>query len=187
MDVFEAIRTRRSVRSYTPRPIPPEVLERLRHALCSAPSACNFQPWHFVLVADPELRLKVARACNDQHWMADAPVIVVACGLPQQAYKHMGGHTNSVEIDVAIALDHLTLAAVAEGLGTCWVGAFDEVLLKRLLDITQATRTVALTPLGYPTAPDLNSPLDDARRKVPGEVFSTDRYEHADRRAVAGP
>jgi len=177
MDLHEAIRTRRSVRSYAPQAIPPEVMDRLHQALRAAPSACNFQPWHFVFVADAELRGKVARACNDQYWMADAPVIAVACGLPQQAYKHMAGHTNSVEIDVAIALDHLALAAVEEGLGTCWIGAFDDSRIRQLLGIPQAAKVVALTPLGYPTSPDLNTPLDDARRKPPSEVFSIDRYE----------
>ena len=176
MDVMEAIRSRRSVRSYDTRPIPDPVLQRMRQALRAAPSACNFQPWHFIFVTDPELRRKVSQACNDQFWMADAPLIVVACGLPQQAYKHMGGHGNSVDIDVAVAVDHLTLAAVAEGLGTCWIGAFDESRIKRLLDIPAALKVVALTPLGYPTAPDLNTPLDDARRKPPDEIFSADKY-----------
>ncbi|MBP7745206.1 MAG: nitroreductase family protein [Phycisphaerae bacterium] len=176
MDVLEAINTRRSVRSYSDRPIPPEVLERLRGALRAAPSACNFQPWRFVFVQNPELRRQLASTANDQFWIAEAPLVVVACGLPQQAYKHMGGYGNSVEIDVAIAVDHLTLAAVAEGLGTCWVGAFDERRLKRLLAIPDAVKIIALTPVGYPTAPDLNAPLDDARRKPPSEIFSTDRY-----------
>jgi nitroreductase len=88
----------------------------------------------------------------------------------------MGGYGNSADIDVAIALDHLTLAAVAEGLGTCWVGAFDEQRIKRLLDVPAAAKVVALTPLGYPSAPDLNRPLEDGRRKPPAEIFSVDRY-----------
>ena len=176
MDVFEAIRNRRSVRAYTSTPVPPDVLDRICQAVRAAPSACNFQPWHFIFVADAELRQRVAQASNDQRWIADAPFIVVACGLPQQAYKHMGGYGSSVEIDVAIALDHLSLAAVSEGLGTCWIGAFDEQRIKRLLAIPPAVKPVALTPLGYPTAPDLNRPLDDGSRKPPTDVFSTDRY-----------
>ncbi len=176
MDVIEAIRMRRSVRSYAPRPIPPATLERMRQALRAAPSACNFQPWRFIFVMDLPLRRKLAQCANDQFWMAEAPVIVAACGLPEQAYQHMGGYGNSVDIDVAVAVDHLTLAAVAEGLATCWVGAFDEQRVKRLLAVPDAAKVVALIPFGYPTAADLNTPLEDARRKPAAEVFSTDRW-----------
>ncbi len=176
MEVHQAILLRRSVRSYSPKPLPQAVLDRMRTALRSAPSACNFQPWHFILVTDEELRRKVAQACCDQFWMAEAPLIVVGCGLPQVAYKHMGGRHGSVDIDVAIAIDHLTLAAVAEGLGTCWIGAFDEQQIKQLLGIPATVKVVALTPLGYPASPDLIAPLQDGRRKSPAEIFSTDRW-----------
>jgi nitroreductase len=176
MDVLDAIKTRRSVRSYSSRPIPDDVMERMKQALRYAPSACNFQPWRFILVTDAELRGKVAKAAHDQLFLAEAPLIVVGCGLPDQAYKGMGGHGNSIDIDVAIALDHLTLAAVAEGLGTCWIGAFDEEKVKRLLNVPAKVKVVAMTPLGYPASADLNSPVDDARRKSEREVFSVDRY-----------
>ena len=176
MDVLEAIKTRRSVRSYSSKPIPAAVLDRMRQVLRWAPSACNFQPWRFIFVTDAELRRQVARAAFDQLWIADAPVTVVGCGLAEQAYKSMGGYGNSADIDVAIALDHLTLAAVAEGLGTCWIGAFDEGQIMRLLEIPQRAKPVAMTPLGYPASPDLIAPLDDSDRKPASEIFSTDRY-----------
>jgi nitroreductase len=151
-------------------------MERMRQALRLAPSACNFQPWHFILVTDAALRREVARAANGQLWMADAPVTVVGCGLPQEAYKRMGGYGNSVDVDVAIAMDQLTLAAVAEGLGTCWIGAFDEAKMKGLLNIPEQVKVVAMTPLGYPSSADLNHPMEDGRRKPPTEIFSVDRY-----------
>ncbi|MFQ5807602.1 MAG: nitroreductase family protein [Phycisphaerae bacterium] len=176
MDVLTAIKTRRSVRSYSPRPIPADVLDRMRQALRYAPSACNFQPWHFIFVADEELRRKVARAANGQLWMAAAPLTIAACGFPDEAYKYMGGYGNSADVDVAIALDHLTLAAVVEGLGTCWIGAFNEERVKRLLEVPRHVKVVALTPLGYPASADLNFPLDESRRKRAAEIFSTDRY-----------
>lgn len=176
MDVLTAIRTRRSVRSYSARAIPADVLERMRTALRCAPSACNLQPWHFILVHDAELRRQVARIAFDQLWMSTAPLIVVACGLPGEAYQHMGGRGNSVDVDVAIAVDHLTLAAVAEGLGTCWIGAFDEAKMKRLLGVPAAVKIVALTPLGYPASADLIAPLDEGNRKPAAVVFSKDRY-----------
>ena len=177
MDVLDAIRKRRSVRAYSNRPIPADVMQRMRQAIRSAPSACNFQPWHFVFVADEELRREVAKAANDQSWMAAAPITVVACGLPSRAYKRIGGYGNSADVDVAIALDHLTLAAVADGLGTCWIGAFAEPQIKRLLGIPRTVKVVAMTPLGYPASADLNRPLEEGQRKPAAEIFSNDRYD----------
>ncbi len=176
MDVHEAIRTRRSVRAYADRPIPAEVMDKLRQALRFAPSACNLQPWHFIFVTQAGLRRKLGQLAFDQLWIADAPVVVVACGFPEQAYKGMGGYGNSVEIDVAIAVDHLTLAAVAEGLGTCWIGSFDEARVKELLQTPAAAKVVAMTPLGYPASPEMNRPLDEQERKPPAAIFSIDRY-----------
>jgi nitroreductase len=149
---------------------------RVLEALRAAPSACNNQPWQFVVVSDESLRRQLAQAAREQNWMAEAPVIVVACGFPQQAYQHMGGTGNSVEIDVAIALDHLTLAAVAEGLGTCWIGAFSEAAVKRLLGVPDRARVVALMTLGYPSLPVLIRPLKEEERKAPSAIFSYDRF-----------
>ena len=176
MNVFEAISMRRSVRNYSPRPIPDEVMVRMCQVLHMAPSACNLQPWHFVLVLDQTLRQQLAKAANEQNWMAAAPITVVACGLPGQAYQHMGGHGNSVDIDVAIALDHLMLAAAADGLGTCWIGAFSEPAIKRLIDAPPDVKVVAMTPLGYPATADLQHRLQSADRKPLAEIFSADRY-----------
>jgi len=148
----------------------------MRQALRYAPSACNYQPWRFIFVANASLRHEVAQASYNQLWMAEAPIIVVGCGLPGRAYKTMGGYGNSADIDVAIALDHLTLAAVADGLGTCWIGAFDEKQVKRLLKIPWQVKVVAMTPLGYPASPNLNTPIKDADRKDASEIFAIDRY-----------
>ncbi len=176
MDVFEAIQTRRSVRSYSPRSIPDCTLIPLRDALRLAPSACNLQPWRFIFVTDQKLRAELGQAAHQQTFIAQAPLIVVACGFPDRAYKGMGGRGNSVDVDVAIALDHLTLAAVAEGLGTCWIGAFDERAVKRLLEIPQEAKVVALTPLGFPASSGLIRPVTKDERKTEGEVFSVNRF-----------
>jgi nitroreductase len=176
MDVLTAILNRRSVRQYADRPIPPDVLTRLQQALRAAPSACNLQPWQFILVSGTELRRKVAKACHGQMWMADAPLIVAGCGLPGGAYKHMGGAGDSSAIDVTIAFDHLTLAAVAEGLGTCWIGAFEETAVKELLAVPADVKVVALTPLGYPLRGTLLHPLVEQSRKPVAEVFSWEAY-----------
>ncbi|MCE5325384.1 MAG: nitroreductase family protein [Planctomycetaceae bacterium] len=176
MDVMTAIFNRRSVRKYLPKPISPDVVQRLHDAMRAAPSASNFQPWHFIFIHDKATRESVARASNGQIWMAEAPIIVVACGMAEFAYKRMGGYGNSADIDVAIAVDHLTLAAVAEGLGTCWVGAFDETVVKRLVNVPPRVKIIVLTPLGYPATEELIHPLEDGRRKSDGEIFSFDSY-----------
>ena len=178
MEVLEAIRTRRSVRAYSSRPLPGEVMQRMRDALRLAPSACNFQPWRFIFVMDAELRGKLAEAALDQLWMADAPIVVVACAYPDQAFQGMGGYGNSADIDVAIALDHLTLAAVADGLGTCWIGAFDEGRVKKLLQVPAKVKVVAMTPLGYPASPEVHHHVNEGDRKPPGEIFALDRYDN---------
>ena len=176
MNVMDAIRTRRSVRAYDPRPIPAEVMDRMKDALRLAPSACNYQPWTFVLVADAELRTRLGEASRGQLFIADAPVVVVAVGYPENAFKSMGGHGNSVDVDLAIALDHLTLAAAADGLGTCWIGAFDAAAVKRLIRAPEGSKVVALTPLGYPASKDLLHPIAPGRRKAEGDVFVENRF-----------
>ena len=177
MDVLTAIKNRRSVRSYAAKPIPTDLLDRMKAALHSAPSACNLQPWHFIIVTDAEIRGRLAVISHDQSWMADAGAIVAAIGYPEEAYKLMGGHYNSVEIDVAIALDHMSLAAVAEGLGTCWIGAFDESRVKSLLRIPEDVRVIAMMTLGYPSDDRLNAPITDDQRKSHREVFSENTYQ----------
>lgn len=176
MDVITAINNRRSVRKYSDRAIPGDVLARMRQVMRAAPSACNNQPWHFIFVTDPDLRRQVAAGSREQLWIADAPVIVVACGYPEHAYKRMGGYGNSIDIDLAIALDHLTLAATADGLGTCWIGAFSESAIKPLLGVPAEVKIVAMTPLGYPASGGLIGPLDEHRRKRPAELFSENRF-----------
>ena len=171
MTVMDAIRRRRSIRAYRADPIPPEVEERLREALRLAPSACNNQPWRFLLVRHPARRNEVAAVCRDQKWLADAPLLVIACGLPSDAYPRMGGNGSSLDIDVAIALDHLTLAATEEGLGTCWIGAFHEGRLKQCLGIPDSVKVVALTPVGYPADPQAMVTAVAKRRKAAGDIF----------------
>ena len=177
MNVLDAIRRRRSVRAYANTPIPPDVLDRCKQALRFAPSACNYQPWRFIFVTDLERRRALAELAGDQLWIAEAPVLVVACGLPEKAYTGIGGHGNSAEIDVAIALDHLSLVAVSEGLGTCWIGAFDERKAKRFLDVPEEARIVMLMPLGYPASPESISTVTDDQRKPEADIFRTNGWK----------
>jgi nitroreductase len=176
MTVLEAIKKRRSVRSYDPKPIPQDVMSRMCDALRLAPSACNYQPWRFVLVTDPKLKEQLVEAARGQKFIAEAPVVVVGVGFPGEAYKQMGGEGNSVEIDIAIALDHLMLAAAEEGLGTCWIGAFIEEEAGKLLGVPDGAKVVAMTPLGYPKSPELIHDVDSSNRKPPEDVFVDQKF-----------
>ncbi|MEM2341392.1 MAG: nitroreductase family protein [Candidatus Bathyarchaeia archaeon] len=142
MDVFEAIRSRRSIRSYEPTPIPRDKLEKILEAARLAPSAGNIQPWHFIVVTDSEKRRKLAKA-PFAGFLKEAPVVIVGCGNQKASPKWF-------MIDVAIAMQNMVLAATAEGLGTCWVGSFNENDVKEMLKIPDDYRVVALLALGYP-------------------------------------
>jgi nitroreductase len=176
MSVLDTIKMRRSIRKYLSKDIPPDVKERLMESLRLAPSACNNQPWRFIIIAEEQRRQRVAEACIRQVWMADAPLIVAACGVPKEAYDHMGGYGNSTEVDVAIAIDHLTLVAAEEGLGTCWIGAFDEKAMKKLLGVPEDVRIVALTPVGYPAEESALAVRVSKNRKKSAEIFFIEEW-----------
>ncbi len=148
MHVFEAIKSRRSIRSFLDRPIEEEKLLRVLEAGRLAPSAKNLQEWKFVVVRDRELRKKVAVAANNQHFIAEAPVIIVGCATLVDYVMTCGQY--AYPIDLTIAMDHMALQAVEEGLGTCWIGAFKENEVKRILQIPEQIRIVQIFPLGYP-------------------------------------
>ncbi len=150
MDFHELIRRRESVRSYDPaRPVEQEVLNRILEAGRLAPSAANKQPWRFLLVSSPEMLRKV-KACYGRPWFKDAPHVLAVTGDRGQAWVRGADGWNSIETDLAIAMDHLILAAEAEGVGTCWIAAFDPVVLRSALDLREGEAVFAITPLGYP-------------------------------------
>ncbi len=171
MEFYEVIKRRRSIRKYNPRPIPEDILNRILDAGRSAPSAKNIQPWKFIVIKDPGNKKKVAEACRGQHWIADADVIVCGCALEKIAWGRMGGYMSSFAVDLAIAMDHIILAAANEGLGTCWIGAFEEKRVKEILGIPEDVRVVALTPIGYPA----EEPKDRGRKPL-NEIISYERW-----------
>jgi len=170
MEFYDVIKTRRSVRSYKPDPIPDDVLKRVLDAARIAPSGSNRQPWKFIVVRDEETKRKLVSACHNQSWMAEAPVIIVACALPSEAWVRSDGE-EYWKVDVAIAMQDLILEAWELGLGTCWIGSFREEEVKRILGIPDEVRVVALTPLGYPA--EEKGPV--TRRKPLEEIAS---YNH---------
>ncbi len=147
MDLMQAIRARRSIRDYQDRPVEEEKLQAVLQAGGLAPSARNMQDWKFIVVKDAATRQKLARAARDQQFVGQAPVVIAACGTSDLV---MTCGQPTYPIDVAIALDHMTLAAAALDLGTCWIGAFYEDQVKEILGVPQEIRVVALLPLGYP-------------------------------------
>jgi len=133
MDVMEAIRKRRSVRFYRKDPVPDEKLNKILEAARLAPSARNSQNWKFVVVRDAARRKELAKAAADQYFVGEAPVVIAAVAL-QPEYV-MRCEVPAYAVDLAIAVDHMTLVAVEEGLGTCWIGAFYQDEIKRILNI----------------------------------------------------
>jgi len=149
-ELFELIRTRRSVRQFAPDPLPTGALERLLDAMIHAPSAGNAQPWYFVCVESPERKRELAEAAFAQRFIAEAPVVVVVCADERRAARAYAerGFAQYCLQDTAAATQNLLLMAHAMGLATCWVGAFDEHKTRQLLELPRRLRPVALVPLG---------------------------------------
>ncbi len=151
MSVMEAIRTRKSVRRYLDKPVEDEKLAAIMEAARLAPSASNLQEWRFVIVRKPETKKKIVEMASNQKFMGEAGAIIVACAETNEHVMPCG--QKSYPIDLAIALDHISLAAVELDLGTCWIGAFNESKVKQLLGIPEKIRIVELMCLGYPADP----------------------------------
>ncbi len=156
--LLDTIRRRRSVRRYASRPVEAEKISVLLEAARLAPSSSNTQPWHFIVVRNRET-IKQIRNCvppgskpllND--FVKTAPVVIVACGVPLAVNHYFTSlfGLSLLSIDVAIAVEHIVLAATELGIGTCWIGWFSEKKLKRLLKIPGNVRVVSLVTLGYP-------------------------------------
>jgi nitroreductase len=148
MHFIELITARYSVRKYAGTPVPAEALARVLEAARLAPSAANYQPWHFFVVTNAATRL--ALFPNErQAWISAAPVVLVACSYPEKAWTRSYDGKNHADVDLAIAMEHMVLAATAEGLGTCWICAFDPAIVRQALNLPPDMEPVAATPLGY--------------------------------------
>jgi nitroreductase len=150
MNVFDAIKSRRSIRGFKNKLVEKNKILKIIEAARLSPSAANRQPWRFLVIDNPELKNKLAAAYNSD-WFISAPVIIIACALPNQAWIRRDGE-EYWKIDIAIAVQDIVLAAWELGFGTCWVGAFSEKAVKELLNIPENVRVVAMIPLGYPKA-----------------------------------
>jgi nitroreductase len=161
MELYEAIVTRKSIRSFHDREIPDDVMNRILEAVRLAPSASNRQEWRFVVARDAELRKQLSQACRGQTHFAQAAALIACCAETDGHVMTCG--EACYPIDVAIAVDHLTLCATAEGLGTCWIGAFHQEQVKEILRIPSEVRVVAMLALGHPTDP---SPVEKRRHPL---------------------
>lgn len=149
MDFQQLIHQRESIRNYNPnQPVEPEKLQRILEAGRVAPSAANQQPWKFYLVSTSENLSKI-RKCYGRSWFSDAPHVLIVAGKRSQAWIRATDGYNALETDLTIAMDHMILAAEAEGVGTCWIAAFDEVVLKKTGFFEEDELIFAMTPLGY--------------------------------------
>lgn len=163
-DVLSAIKERHSIRRFKPDPVPEDILNTLLEAACAAPSAGNVQPWLFYRVHRAEIKEALAQAALGQKFVAQAPVVIVVCADLNRAGSAYGerGRTLYCLQDTAAAITNLMLAATSFGLGTCWVGAFDEGAVGRVLQLPPHIRPVAIIPLGYPA----HSPSPTSRRSL---------------------
>ena len=170
MNVFSAIQNRRSIRLYSDRTVEEEKLRRVLEAARLAPSASNMQNWKFIVVRDAEKREMLTEAAYSQTFVGQAPIILVACGTDPDGVMKCGQHRYTIDLSIATAF--MVLAATEQGLGTCWLGSFNEKMVKEILNIPDRVRVVAMTPLGYPgEAPDARP-----RRKLE-EIVCLDGYE----------
>jgi nitroreductase len=175
MDIFETIQKRFSCRRYKPQPVEEEKLIKVLEAARLAPSAHNAQDWKFIIVKNEMTRKQLAKAAG-QLFVAQSPVIIVAVALDSEHILSSG--VPAYALNLAIAVDHMTLAAAALGLATCWIGAFDQQEVKRILEIPQEYKVVALLPLGYPAQPEGRK-----LRKSLEEIVCWDKFENKEKRS----
>ncbi len=164
MDFHDVIRNRHSIRAYESRPVEEQKLRRVLEAVRLAPSAANRQPYVFYVIREENRRAGLLKAYS-QEWLAKAPIVICACARPGEAWQRVDGKCYA-DVDVSIAMEHLVLAAAAEGLGTCWIGAFVPNRLREALELPDDLEPVALTPLGYPAQEATGTP-----RKSLEEIF----------------
>ncbi|MBC7194555.1 MAG: nitroreductase family protein [Caldisericia bacterium] len=168
--ILREILERYSVRKYQNKDVPQELILECLEAARLAPSANNRQPWKFIVVRDSEIRKKIGEPTTWAKFIKDAPVLIVGC-VTEKSFK-MGGWYDSSILDIGIAMEHIALQATHLGLGTCWIGDFDEKLVKELLNIPEDVRVAALMTLGY----SAHDKIPEKRRKKLEEIVSFEKY-----------
>lgn len=170
MDAFEAIMTRRSVRSFLPDQVPKESMDRILEAGRSAPSAMNRQPWHFIFVTESERRKALSEG-KFAGFLASSPLVIVGCSNKKSPKWHA--------VDTAIAMQNMVIAATNEGLGTCWIGSFNEAKVREALKIPEEYVVLAMIAVGFPSnKPSLVGTITSVLRnkKAPEEIASREEF-----------
>ena len=167
MNFNELINKRYSVRSYKTEPVEEEKLAQVLNAARLAPTATNRQPFQFVVIHTAGREAELKRIYGKE-WLSQAPVVICVCSVPSQAWSRMD-NKNYNQVDAAIAMDHLILAATDLGLGTCWVAAFDPAAAREILQLPEGVEPIAFTPIGYPA--------DQPKEKKRKDLSELVRYE----------
>jgi len=170
MDVFTAIRQRRSVRAYKAVEVEEEKLKKILEVARLSPSASNRQEWKFIVVRNEETKKKLAKSAFGQSFIGEAPVVIVACGTESKAIMACGQPAHTVDVSIACAF--MILQAHELGMGTCWIGAFKEDEVKKILKIPDSVRVVAMIPLGYPD----EDPSQRSRKGL-DQIISFEKFE----------
>lgn len=150
MEYTKLIHSRESIRNYDPeRSVDRKIIEKILQAGRIAPSACNLQPWKFMVISSPGMLEKI-RQCYAREWFHHAPHVMVMKGRKDTSWVRSYDGYNSIETDLAIAMTHILLAAENEGVGTCWIAAFNPAVLRQVLALEPDEVVFGITPLGYP-------------------------------------
>lgn len=152
MDIFDVFKLRRSIRAFTEEEVTDEEIEKILEAARWAPSAGNIQPWEFIIIRRSDIKREIARAALNQTFIEEAPVVIVVCADELRSSRVYGSRGASLYCiqDTAAAIENMLLAACALGLGACWVGAFYEEEVRRILKVPKGLRPVAIIPIGRP-------------------------------------
>ena len=172
MNFLELATQRSSVRDYQPRAVEREKLLLVLEAARIAPSAANFQPWQFNIITDEEI-LKLIYPLYPREWLTKAPVIIIAMGDHSIGWHRGKDDKDFTEIDVAISIDHITLAATELGLGTCWICNFGVEKCREVFNIPENLEPIALISIGYP----VEKPIKVKQRKDMGQIVSWNRMD----------
>jgi nitroreductase len=173
MEVFDAIKGRRSVRAFKKENVSEKAIEMLIEAATWAPSAGNTQPWEFIIIRERETRKRLSKAALNQEFLEEAPVLITVCANEIKSSQRYGTRGTSLYCiqDTAAAIQNIHLMAFSLGLGTCWVGAFDECQVREILHVPEGIRPVAIIPVGYP-----NEKPVARRRQLMSEIIHSEMF-----------
>jgi nitroreductase len=171
MEFSDLIRKRKSIRKYDlSRTVSDELVNKLLDAARIAPSACNLQPWYFIVIRDAKVKEKLKEVYG-REWFYTAPVIIAGCADTSVSWKRSFDKADYSQVDLAISFEHLILAAANEGLGTCWVGAFNPAVAKKVLGVPENINIVAMTPVGFPAEDPAAKPRKELNEIVHHEIW----------------